>query len=185
MPAKFRNSRSARARKTYAPRFALTGTPGTGKSSVARRLAAKGLRTISLHDEMRARRLIPPGSPKPAPVDPAHLRRLRIEADVVEGHLSHFLPARRTIVLRCEPARLERRLLRRGEPKRKARENAEAEALGIVAAEAREEHRTVFEVDTSGRSIQEVVSDVLRIISGRGRSFRRRLDLSEGVLAWF
>jgi adenylate kinase len=110
---------------------------------------------------------------------------MRIDTDLVEGHLSHFLPARAVIVLRCSPVELERRLLRRGEPPAKARENAEAEALAVVAEEARREHRTVFELETSRRPAATVARDLEAILRGRGSRHLRRIDHSVEVMDWY
>ncbi|AGB16304.1 putative nucleoside kinase, CMP and AMP kinase [Halovivax ruber XH-70] len=59
---------------------------------------------------------------------------------VVDSHLAHHLPADRVVVLRCEPNELARRLRERGEAAEKAHENAESEALDVILAEAVESH---------------------------------------------
>jgi adenylate kinase len=138
-----------------------------------------------MNDMLRRRGLLRRVRGGPAEVDPSRLRWLKVDADVVEGHLSHLLPVARVVVLRCVPARLEKRLLRRGYSAGKARENAEAEAIGVIAQEARAARKETYEIDTTGRRAGEVARDVLLIQSGRGRGFRRRLDMSEGVLAWY
>jgi adenylate kinase len=87
---------------------------------------------------------------------------------VVDSHLAHHLDADRVVVLRCAPAALEERLTGRGESERKARENAESEALDVILSEAFERHgpERVYEIDTTDRSPEEVAADVAAAIRG-------------------
>jgi len=154
---------------------ALTGTPGTGKSSVARALSSR-FTVIEVVDLARAL-----GAARPVPgnveVDLGRLRRrLRArsawpEVDLVVGHLAHLLPVRDIVVLRCHPVELERRLrrARRGSPSDR-RENAAAEAIDVVLLEALGPGRRVWEVDTTGRSVASVSRAVARRLRDRGRS---------------
>ncbi|HTW55673.1 MAG TPA: AAA family ATPase [Thermoplasmata archaeon] len=144
---------------------ALTGTPGTGKSAVARALGAR-VRSIEVADlarslgaaQRRGRATI---------VDlPALRRRLRrgrslAAYDVVVGHLAHLLPIDEAIVLRCHPTELGRRLARarRGTPAER-RDNVVCEATDRVLIEAVAAGRTVFEIDTTGRSVAQVARAV-------------------------
>jgi len=61
-------------------------------------------------------------------------------------------------------------LIKKGWKKAKVRENVEAELLSICtinAIEAYGENR-VFEVDTTGKEVGEVIDEILRIIRGEG-----------------
>ncbi|WP_323676974.1 adenylate kinase family protein [Halorubellus sp. PRR65] len=66
------------------------------------------------------------------------------DADVVvfDSHLAHHLDADRVVVLRCHPETLDDRLTDRGEPAAKAAENAESEALDVVLGESVDAHGT-------------------------------------------
>jgi adenylate kinase len=161
--------------------WALTGTPGTGKSTVLRRLAPHAL-GVELAGLARAAGAAPAPSTQPLDIDLTTLSRF-VRAHppefptVVAGHLSHLLPVRRVIVLRCHPLRLRRRL-RRSRPSLPAdelAENVEAEALDLVAAEARRDRRSIVEVDTTNRSPVEVADRVLRIV-GRPDTPSDRVD---------
>jgi len=154
---------------------ALTGTPGTGKSTVA---AALRRRLSSVEAGDLARKL---GAARPVrggiAVDlPRLYRRLRgspelSEVDLVVGYLAHRLPVRDVVILRCHPAELERRLRRsrRGSPSDR-RENVLAEATDVILLEALRPGRRVWEVDTTRRSAASVAREVARHVRERGRS---------------
>jgi len=67
-------------------------------------------------------------------------------------------------VLRANPIVLAERLKQKGFPPQKIKENVEAETLDIILAEAIELCEVVYEVDRSGKSIEEVAPLVRAII---------------------
>lgn len=117
------------------------------------------------------------------------------EGAIVEGHLSHHLRPTVCVVLRTSPKVLLRRLVERGYGERKARENAEAEALGIITAEALDRGLEVYEVDTTHLSpirTADVVERIYRIrVLGEGDAAELkhlrggRIDYLEEVLEWY
>jgi broad-specificity NMP kinase len=156
----------------------LTGTPGTGKSSVARRL--RPLRAVEVADLALAwsvGRRIPSG----VEVDlPALLLRARRPGaldgiDVVVGHLAHLLPLRDVALLRCQPVELGRRLrsARRGNVHTRA-QNVEAEATDVIRWEAARSGRRILQVDTTHRSVASVATAVATFARTRrpGRTVR-------------
>ncbi|MFB6136062.1 MAG: adenylate kinase family protein [Halobacteriaceae archaeon] len=169
-------------------RVAVTGTPGTGKTT-ATDLATVPLEVVHLNDLIREEGLHEGTDAERDSLyaDLEALReRLADRGDVLfESHLAHYLEADRVVVLRCRPAVLEERLRERGEPPeearagsagsepprtlaRKARENAESEALDVILSEAVERHgeENVYEVDTTDRSPGEVAREVERVVAG-------------------
>lgn len=161
--------------------IALTGTPGTGKTAVAARLSPT-LRSIEVADlavgEGAGRR-----RGRTVTVDLARLatrlRRLSppLDVDLVVGHLAHLLPFRDVIVLRCHPLLLERRLrrARRGSSADRA-ENVGCEATDVVLLEAVGPGRRVWEIDTTGRSVDAIAHAVLRRVRRRGASAYGTID---------
>jgi adenylate kinase len=168
-------------------RVAVTGTPGTGKTTATDRLEAD-LDVVHLNDVIEAEGLT-------AGTDDARgswIADLDAVADwlegrddvVVESHLAHYFEADRVVVLRCRPAELERRLDARGAPPTKAADNAEAEALDLILAEAVERHgeERVYEVDTTDLGPDEVAAEVRTVVAGErepsagGVSFVEYLD---------
>ena len=84
---------------------------------------------------------------------------------IVEGHLSHFLPADAIIVLRAHPVALRKRLGKRKEYSfKKVKENADAEALDVILVESSERSDQVFEIDTTNVNALAVVKSVIFII---------------------
>jgi adenylate kinase len=154
---------------------ALTGTPGTGKSSVA--AALRGRRTSLEVSEWALASHAGRRRGRGVAVDLARLPRRLPDVDLLVGHLAHLVPVRDVIVLRCHPIELLRRLraARRGSDAER-RANAEAEALDFVLWEALRPGRRVWEIDTSGRSVADVARAVDRAWRRRGPSRYGRTD---------
>lgn len=152
-------------------RVALTGTPGTGKTTVAGRLDTD-LEVVDLNRLVEAEGLTAGEDADRGSwiADLEALRdRLAGRDDVLlESHLAHHLPVDRVVVLRCHPVELERRLRERGADASKAAENADAEALDVVLAEAVAEHGAgrIYEVDTTDRTPDGVAREVEAVLRG-------------------
>ena len=158
-------------------RVALTGTPGTGKTSAAAEL---DLPVVALgavieregfwteRDDERDSLVVDLDA-----VGAWLAAEAPGQDHVVESHLAHLFPADRVVVLRCHPERLTERLTERGVDASKATENAESEALDVVLGEAVSEHGrdAVYEVDTTDRSPAETARAVEAVRAGeRGPS---------------
>lgn len=151
-------------------RAALTGTPGTGKTTVA---ALLPFRVIDLNAVVREEGLTIGTDPDRgcliADVEAlaGRLEKLAPEEDdeivVLEGHFSHQF-ATEAIVLRTRPQVLKGRLLRRGYSGEKVRENLEAEALDVILVEAVQWCGRVSEIDATLLSPEEVAALVVGIL---------------------
>jgi len=165
----------------------ITGTPGTGKTSVCK---SGGVACLDLNSLVETEGFYTGVDPERGSLI-ADLERLndyvrQKEAAaggkvlVIEGHLAHLLRPAVAIALRAHPSALAARLKRKGFSTRKIQENLEAEVLDLIMAEAVELCQTVYEVDTSGKSVAEVASVVRAIIAaeteeGAGSSRRAAL----------
>ena len=181
-------------------RVALTGTPGTGKTTVAEML---DLPTVHLNDVVREHDLTERTDDERGSlvvdVDAVAAWLADQPTDgttLVESHLAHLFEADRVVVLRCHPEELLERLSAREDaaahdpPKtpemvaRSAAENAEAEALDVVLAEAVERHGPdhVYEVDTTGRDPSEVAADVRAVVDGSRAPSAGTVEFTEWLL---
>jgi adenylate kinase len=155
-------------------RVTLTGTPGTGKTTVAD-LVETDLTVVHLNEVVEREGLYGEVDEDRDSfvVDLDRIRERFAGRDdlLVESHLAHHLPAERTVVLRCHPEEVKRRLRERGESAESAAENAESEALDLVLAEAvdREASGEVYEIDTTDRAPDEVAREVEAVVEGRRR----------------
>ena len=153
----------------------VTGTPGTGKKSVAPLLAkAFGVECLSINDLARSHRLlVKVGKEWEVDVGKLSIKLRGISGPaVVYGHLlPHALEGRlvaRAVVLRCEPSVLKQRLEARGYDTRKIVDNVESELIGLVSSEAFGafgEAKT-FEVDSTSLAPSETADAVGRVIRG-------------------
>jgi adenylate kinase len=159
--------------------IALTGTPGTGKTTIAGLLPYKVIDINALVKGGMNFGIDPVRGCLEADMDAlaAHLARLDSdETQILEGHFSHHF-ADWSIVLRLSPAALKSRLEARGYSAEKIRENLEAEALDVILVEAVQFCDRVDEIDTTGKSTREVAELAARIIQGR-------LRLPAGQVNW-
>ncbi|MEM4780987.1 MAG: adenylate kinase family protein [Halalkalicoccus sp.] len=151
-------------------RIAVTGTPGTGKTSATKRLEEE-YDVLHLNDAIEREGLYTGRDEErdSLVVDLEALREYVGDREgIVESHLAHHLPADRVVVLRCDPESLEARLRERGESEAKAEENAESEELDLILSEAVAEHglESVYEIDTTDRSPEEVAREIERVMAG-------------------
>jgi adenylate kinase len=151
-------------------RLAVTGTPGTGKTTATERLETD-LPVVHLNEVVREEGLWTERDTERdslvADLD-AVAEWLGDREGVVESHLAHHLSADRVAVLRCRPDRLTERLRERGEPEATVAENAESEALDVVLGEAVERHGAdaVYEIDTTDRTPAAVAEALAAVLSG-------------------
>ena len=145
-------------------KVAVTGTPGAGKTTVARRLAEElDAEYFDVTKEVREGASAGYDEERGVPVaDVEALRDSVPDGDVVlDGHIAHHLEPDAVVVLRCAPDVLRERLEKRGWSDEKIRENVESEALDIVLAEAVETEAPVFEFDTTEATPDETTGRVV------------------------
>ena len=180
--------------------IALTGTPGTGKTSVSNVLHKKGFDIVDLNkvaceknflfgkDEKRESNIVD--------IDKFNkyviLNYNRKDIVIIEGHLSHLLKSvDKVFVLRCHPKKLKIYLSKKGWNTQKIKENIEAEILDIILCETLEIHKkeNIFEIDISEKSIDDVVSSIIDIIKNDYKHSNKynigSIDWSEEILKDF
>jgi len=173
-------------------RVALSGTPGTGKTSVASLLKTKGYTIVSLNDlainngfvvgvdKKRDTKLID------IPKLNTFIKKKYTTKDIVfiEGHSTHLLKsADIVIILRCHPRVLTKRLQKKGWKPVKIKENVDAEILDIILCEAMEIHpaEKLFEIDTTQKTIMEIATIIVHLAKN---NFRPTKTYSMGQIDW-
>jgi adenylate kinase len=161
--------------------IALTGTPGTGKTTIAAILPYRVIDINALVKEGLNLGIDPERGCLEADMDALEQRLNEMDTNareitILEGHFSHLF-ADWAIVLRLSPVMLRERLEARGYSKEKIKENLEAEALDVVLVESVENCSRVDEIDTTCCSPQEVAGLVIKIIKGE-------LMLPPGQVDW-
>lgn len=155
----------------------ITGTPGVGKTTLARALAERlGLRYINVAELARASGLLLnyDEARRAYVIDIKGVREvLRDIASrqevVVDTHIVEVAPpelVRVAIVLRLDPRVLAERLRERGYPPSKIRENVESEVLDLCLQDAVAYlgFDKVFELDATGKPPHAVLEETLKII---------------------
>ena len=182
----------------------ITGTPGTGKTTITPLLGEKlGCQVIDVNQLVDRKHLYTEVDAekgyKVVDIDALTQELHNIISDkkisyedteddhnnqssiIIEGHISHYFPlADFVIVLRTEPNILRDRLQKRSWNNSKIHENLQAEALDICTWEAYQTHGSkVHEVNTSSITTEEAVDIILRIISKEESSPPGNIDFSE------
>lgn len=173
-------------------RVAITGTPGTGKTSVATALKKQGYTIVRLHtlarknncivgfDKKRNSQLIDIDK-----VNSIVTKNFRTDALVFfEGHIAHLLISmEKVIILRCHPKELKKRLMRKRWSQKKVLENVQAEIIDVILCESAKQHpfENIFEFDTTKKSVEEVTAAINEIVKN---DFRPTTSYSIGQIDW-
>lgn len=154
--------------------LAITGTPGTGKTTVAPVVADElDCELVDLNEFIKQNGISDEYDEErnSAMVDTDELNavlqdELVGDDNVVEGHLAHFLEfVDLVIVLRTDPEELTERLEAKGWDEKKVEENVMAERLDNVLQEAANLHaETTFEVDTTDRDPGTVAEEIVYLV---------------------
>lgn len=153
--------------KTKFKTIIITGTPGTGKTMIAKKLSKiVGFNVINVNDIIKKNKLSEGYDKKRKCiiVDVKKLNKALIKIInnckkncccsglIIESHLSHNLPkayADFCIVTKCDLKELKKRLIKRRYNAEKVRENLDSEIFDICLVEAAEKGHKCVVVDTT------------------------------------
>ncbi|MBI2653337.1 adenylate kinase family protein [Candidatus Woesearchaeota archaeon] len=158
----------------------VTGVPGTGKTTIAKKLAKKlnyyyvdVNKLIVKHkfsegyDKKRKTRIVDVGKLNRFSVN--YIKQLKTQKNkpkgiIIDSHLSHYLPRKYVdacIVAKCDIKELNRRLKRKKFHKAKVQENLQAEIFDVCYNEAIERKHKVIVIDTTkGFNINKVAKQL-------------------------
>jgi adenylate kinase len=155
----------------------ITGTPGTGKSSVAVEIGRKKRWPPLILKELAERKGCISGEEAGEKIVDAEKlgkearKELRGRKNaVVEGHLGceFSLPVEYVFVLRTHPKELRKRMRSRGYPPRKIEENLMAEMLDYCTQLSEKNYRApVLELDTTRRNAKETAARIISYMEGK------------------
>lgn len=173
--------------KAYPPMEAariiiITGTPGAGKTTVAKELAARlSAELMSIGELVKRENLVAERDEERGTVV-ADIKRLRtrvktllrkVKKDiVVEGHYAYDVVSKSAnpyvFVLRRDPHDLEAALRRRGYDERKISENVAAEVLDVclIGAMRRFGRDRLDEIEVTHMDVGMVVDEILAVLRG-------------------
>ncbi|MBT3323851.1 AAA family ATPase [archaeon] len=150
----------------------LTGTPGTGKSSLAKALAKKlkfpyldvnkvidKENLIIEYDKERDSNVVDENK-----LSKVLVKLIKSNKDlIIDSHLSHYIPQKHVdfcIVTKCDLKVLKKRLEKRKYSKSKVRENMDAEIFDICLNEAIEAKHNIIILDTTKRTLKGLIKTV-------------------------
>ncbi len=163
-------------------RIAVTGTPGTGKTSFCSKLGFKTMSVLDLAIENDTIANVN-NSSETVEIDIELLNQKLSEkwkhppedTVLIDGHLSHYLPVDRIIVLRCSPDILEKRLIERKWTLEKIQENKEFEFLSAIINEL-DENIITLELNNSTNSIEHLRNEFILWLNHDKESLMLNLD---------
>jgi len=180
--------------------IAITGTPGTGKTSVSKIIQKDGFEVVDFNKVACEKNFLI-GKDKKRDSNIVDIKRFNDyikqnysskEIVFIEGHLSHLLKyVDKVIILRCHPNLLRKNLSTKRWKEPKIKENIEAEILDIILCEVVEKYpkENIFEIDVTDKSIEGIANDIKRLIKDNFRKVKKynigKIDWSEEILKDF
>lgn len=167
----------------------ITGTPGTGKSTVSKLLAtALCWKHIDI-GKLASRKRLFKGYDRKRKVPIVDLKKVKAEIlritrcmntnVILDGSYSHLILPRKAViavvVLRCSPNQLANRLRRKRWSVDKIKENVQSEIIGVCESEAMMVYGKVCEVDTTNIKAMEVCRKIISMYK-KGFPETRHID---------
>lgn len=147
----------------------ITGTPGTGKTTLGTKLAT--MVGYKLVDGTSVAKTISSEEKDGCVIVDEHIfarhiiKQFANEDCIIDSHMSQFIPSSHVklcIVTQCNLGELKQRLLKRGYDSHKIRENLEAEAMEVCLTEAQENNHKILVIKTDEKiNFEEVKKRII------------------------
>ena len=152
----------------------ITGSPGTGKSTLAKLLAQKlGFFRLNLHYYYKSISLRYDTQKKCYDIDLNKFIKLVAKKSsqnnlIIDSHIAHLLPKKMVdwcIVLTCSDLKqLSQRLRKRKYSAKKIEENLQAEIFQVCLTEAQVNKHKILDFDTAKKKVTLIVKEMVRVI---------------------
>ncbi len=137
----------------------ITGTPGVGKTTVAKLLAKKThLKYVSANDYLKKHNGI-----KHHVADLKKLNNLKKIMGIIEGHLCCEVKLYKKIfVLRLDPKILQKRLEKRKYSRKKIYDNVLSEILDYCLIVSEKKYDKVIQINCTGKTPEKIAKEILK-----------------------
>ena len=171
--------------------IAISGTPGSGKTSLSRLFEENDISVYSIKDLAEQHECIADMDQSDGAQE-IDIHRLADEWEnkdtglvIIDGHLSHFLDVHAVVLLRCNPEELEKRLIARGYNEKKVKANSEWEFIAGSWSELLEFEieLPILEIDSTSQSPEELFKIVNEWISN-GLPYTSVSEESQIAIDW-
>jgi len=165
----------------------ITGTPAVGKTTLANKLAQNlNAQSVNLTELTEQEHLAKTEDKQRGTtvIDEAKMRRKlktiieKTETDlIIDGHYAAAVTPKTQVtnvfVLRRNPVELREFMKRRGYNQAKQDENLAAEILDVCLVEAlqKQEKQKICELDTTGKTADETLNEVLAVLNGKKQCY--------------
>jgi len=157
----------------------ITGNPGVGKHTIAKKISQKlNFSIIDINILAKDSGVIEKQEDT-NDVDTQKLaniiKEIELDEKIVVGHLAPYVLEKNQvkimIILRRNPYHLETVYKERKYSENKIKENVGSEILGVITHDTMEKfEEKAFQVDVSEKNIEQVVEKVLQVISKKGNN---------------
>ena len=157
----------------------ITGNPGVGKHTIAKKISQKlNFSIIDINILAKDSGVIEKQEDT-NDVDTQKLaniiKEIELDEKIVVGHLAPYVLEKNQvkimIILRRNPYHLETVYKERNYSENKIKENVGSEILGVITHDTMEKfEEKAFQVDVSEKNIEQVVEKVLQVISKKGNN---------------
>ncbi len=155
-------------------KIAITGTPGTGKTTVSNLLSKKLKIPVYHLSELIKERELYSEYDKERESYVVDIKKLKDffkgkENFIAEGLVAHYIPSDVLVILRASPETIKKRLSERNYSPDKIEENVEAERLAVCATEALQlkTAKKIIQIDTTHKNPDEIAKLIIDGIKGK------------------